>query len=191
MRVILFVCALMFFMIGCSENAGVNISKEHTLDGIISSFETLVWEMHDNDGITENRVSEILGMELRQDPSFIAVYIAETGIEGVELAVSWKRENNELFSNASLVIKTDTLNEPLPVDISDLLPYRDVIKPGTKLDYFEALFERPGILTDYMMDIFKYRWWSDDFIVIVEVDKNLEVKWLDVEFISGINETGA
>ena len=191
MKLISVIFALLLLITGCSENTGQEISEALTLDDLISSFETLVWEMHNNDGITEDRVSEILGMELRQDPSFIAVYIADTGIEGVELAVSWKRDDKELFSNASLVIKTDALNEPLPVDINEILPYRSSIKPGTKLDYFEALFERPGIVTDYMMNIFKYRWWSDDYVVIVEVDENLEVKWLDVVFLSGISMTGA
>ena len=190
MKLISVIFVLILLISGCSENTENNLPGELTLEELISSFETLVWEMHDNEGITENRVSEILGMELRQDPSFIAVYIADTGIEGVELAVSWKRDDNELFSNASLVIKTDALIETLPVDMSDLLPYRTMVEPGTKLDYFVALFERPGVLTDYMIDIFKYRWWSDDYVVVVEVDENFEVKWLDVEFISGISMTG-
>ena len=180
MRIIIFVFALMLLIPGCSVNTKENIPKEFTLDEIISSFETLVWEMHNKDGITEKRVKEILGMELTQASDFRAVYVADTGMDNVYLAISRKKDSQELFSNASLDITTNDLSEPLSVDLNDLLSYRTFIEPGTKLEYFEDLFGISGILTDYMKEIFKYRWWTDDFIVIIEVDENFEVQWFDL-----------
>ena len=181
MKTFIIIFILLIIISGCTETTSNEQPKEFTLEEVISVFETLAWEMHNTGGIPEERVSEILGMGLVQDPEFIAVFHAYTGNENVNVAVSWKRDSQEEFLNASMIVKTDELDIPIPMSRIDIQPYVLAIEPGTKLQYFEHLFDRPGILTDYIFGNFKYRWFSSSFNVIVEVDENFEVKKLEVD----------
>jgi len=169
-----FVIMLVYLVVGCSGSNGRDI----TLEEAVYVFETLVWEMHDNDGITEERVSEILGMETTEDPNFIAVRVADTGTDDFDIYVAWRRNRNDVFSNASLVINVPDFQAPLSVTKNDLMPYTAAIDTEIRLEYFETLLGRSGVITDYMFGRISYRWWTSDFTVTVDVDGDLNVLYV-------------
>jgi hypothetical protein len=170
------------FISGCTEDAEpVLHTPSFTLDEVIDKFGILVTAIIDSGGLSADEVSEILGMVLVQDPEFLAVQFAYTGVEGVSLAVAWQRDNPDVFSNASLIMRGDTLDEPIPVTHTDLMQYLITIEPGTTLDYFETLLERPGILTDYIRGVYTYRWYTPSFMVVIEVDDDNNVEYFTLE----------
>ena len=177
--VILIICVLLIGLTGCDTKP--EPPKERTLGDVILAFHTLVWEMYEKGGVSEKRVKYLLDSELAQDPDFIAVFHAFTGIEDVNLAISWKRDSQDLFANASLIIKSGELDAPLPVDRLDIVPYVFELEPGLTLDYFVTKFGRPGVITDYIFGNFKYRWFTSEFVVVVEVDGDLNVLKLEME----------
>lgn len=178
--VLVLILALSLATIGCSGD-------EITFDEMLSLFENLVWEVHENNGVTKERASEILGMENFEDPHFIALRLIPTGIDGTSITIGWpqNRENDDIYSNVYLTIDTDYLNAPLPLSVFDLMPFvlmgENIGNYGFDLDYFEELFGRPGTLTGYVREVFIYRWWADDFSVFVETDANMNVVYFMIE----------